>query len=148
MLSAIGSCFAWRIAIWRSRKGLINHSVWRTPVSAAKKESAQLQFNPTIYQESTFAPTDTFYRWMGSIAMDRSGNMAVGYSISSAATFPSINYAGRLAGDPLNQLTQGETQMFAGLGPENVQFFIPPVGRWGDYTDLTIDPTDGCTFCM
>src|ERR1044071_6799950 len=83
---------------------------------------------------------------MGSIAMDRSGNMAVGYSISSAASFPSINYAGRLAGDPLNQLTQGETQMFAGLGPENVQFFIPPVGRWGDYTDLTVDPTDGCTF--
>ena len=101
---------------------------------------------PSIYQQGTFAPTDTFYRWMGSIAMDVSGNIAVGYSISSAASFPSINYAGRLAGDPLGVLTQGETQMFAGLGPENVQFFIPPVGRWGDYTTLSVDPTDGCTF--
>jgi hypothetical protein len=101
---------------------------------------------PTIYQQGTFAPTDTLYRWMGSIAMDVSGNIAVGYSISSAASYPSINYAGRLAADPLGVLTQGETQMFAGLGPENVQFFIPPVGRWGDYTTLSVDPTDGCTF--
>jgi hypothetical protein len=83
---------------------------------------------------------------MGSMAMDKMGNIAVGYSTSSATTFPSIAYAGRLVGDPLGQLAQSETQMFAGLGAENVGFFIPPVGRWGDYTDLTIDPTDGCTF--
>src|ERR1043166_6978688 len=83
---------------------------------------------------------------MGRCAIGGCGDIAVGYSVSSAATFPSINYAGRLATDPLNQLTQGEAQMFAGLGPENVQFFVPPVGRWGDYTDLTVDPTDGCTF--
>ena len=126
---------------------LINHSVLADArIGVRWYEVRNLSSTPSIYQQSTFAPTDTLYRWMGSIAMDRVGNIAVGYSISSAATFPSINYAGRLASDPLNQLTQGETQMFAGLGPENVQFFIPPVGRWGDYTALTVDPTDGCTF--
>src|SRR5437764_2066356 len=126
---------------------LINHSVLADArIGVRWYEVRNLGTTPTIYQQSTFAPTDAFYRWMGSIAMDVSGNIAVGYSISSAASFPSINYAGRLAGDPLGQLTQGEAQMFAGLGPENVQFFIPPVGRWGDYTSLTVDPSDGCTF--
>src|SRR5436190_2038616 len=126
---------------------LINHSVLADArIGVRWYEVRNLSSTPSIYQQSTFAPTDTLYRWMGSIAMDVSGNIAVGYSTSSAATFPSITYAGRLAGDPLGELTQGETQMFAGLGPENVQFFIPPVGRWGDYTALTVDPIDGCTF--
>jgi hypothetical protein len=101
---------------------------------------------PAIYQQGTFAPVDQLYRWMGSIAMDRAGNIAVGYSTSGPANFPSIAAAGRLPNDPLGQMSQGETQLFAGLGPENVGFFVPPVGRWGDYTDLTIDPADGCTF--
>lgn len=126
---------------------LINHSVVADArIGVRWYEVRNLSSTPTIYQQSTFAPIDTLYRWMGSIAMDGSGNIAIGYSTSSATTFPSISYAGRLANDPLNQLTQGEAQMFAGLGPENVQFFVPPVGRWGDYTDLTIDPTDSCTF--
>ena len=102
--------------------------------------------SPVIYQQSTYAPVDSLYRWMGSIAMDHFGDIALAYSTSSPASFPSLAYSGRLAGDPLNQLSQGETQMFAGAGPENVAFFAPPVGRWGDYTDLTVDPTDGCTF--
>ncbi len=100
---------------------------------------------PSIYQQSTFAPIDALYRWMGSIAMDAAGNIAVGYSTSSPANFPSIAAAGRLPNDPLGQLS-GETQLFAGTGAENVALFVPPVGRWGDYTDLTIDPADGCTF--
>jgi hypothetical protein len=102
--------------------------------------------SPAIFQQSTYAPVDTLYRWMGSIAMDHFGDIALAYSTSSPASFPSLAYSGRLAGDPLNQLSQGETQMFAGAGPENVAFFVPPTGRWGDYTDLTVDPTDGCTF--
>ena len=78
---------------------LINHSVLADArIGVRWYEVRNLSSTPTIYQQSTFAPTDTLYRWMGSIAMDRSGNMAVGYSTSSAATFPSINYAGRLAG--------------------------------------------------
>jgi hypothetical protein len=102
--------------------------------------------SPFIFQTGTFAPVDTLYRWMGSMAMDRVGNIAVGYSTSSAASFPSIAYAGRLVADSLGQLAQSETQMFAGQGAENVGFYVPPSGRWGDYTDLTIDPTDDCTF--
>ena len=126
---------------------LINHSVLADArIGVRWYEVRDLSTSPTIFQQSTFAPLDTLYRWMGSIAMDHLGDIAVGYSTSSAATFPSIAYAGRLAGDPLNQLSQGEAQMFTGLGAENVALFVPPVGRWGDYTDLTVDPTDGCTF--
>jgi Dockerin type I domain len=102
--------------------------------------------SPVIFQQSTFAPVDTLYRWMGSIAMDHLGDIAAAYSTSSATSFPSMAYAGRLAGDPLNQFSQGENQLWAGQGSENVAFYIPPVGRWGDYSDLTVDPTDGCTF--
>jgi hypothetical protein len=106
---------------------------------------------PTIFQQSTLAPagpTDPLYRWMSSIAMDHSGNIAIGYSTSSSVNFPSIAYAGRLVTDSLNQLAQSEVQMFAGGGSEDPFLFVPPigVGRWGDYTDMTVDPIDDCTF--
>jgi hypothetical protein len=104
---------------------------------------------PTIYQQSTWGPTsmtDLLYRWMSSMAMDASGDIAIGYSTSNQTNFPSIAYAGRLAGDPLNTLTQSETQLFAGTGPERGELFAPQFGRWGDYTAMQIDPTDDCTF--
>ncbi|MBF6614591.1 MAG: hypothetical protein IVW55_15875, partial [Chloroflexi bacterium] len=94
---------------------------------------------PSIYQQGTYAP-DSTNRWMGSIAMDRDGNIAVGYSASSTTVFPSIRYAGRLSTDPLGQLGQGETTLFAGSGSQS-----DPSGRWGDYSDMTIDPSDDCT---
>jgi hypothetical protein len=78
---------------------------------------------------------------MGSAAMDHMGNIAIGYSASGPSYYPSIHYAGRLSTDPLNDLTQGEAVMFAGLG---IQGF--PLNRWGDYSDLTVDPNDDCTF--
>jgi hypothetical protein len=104
---------------------------------------------PTIFQQSTFGPTgmtDVLYRWMSSVAMDRAGNMALGYSTSSSANFPSLAYAGRLAGDPVSTLTQGETQLFAGSGPQRGELFAPDTGRWGDYSTMQIDPIDDCTF--
>ena len=61
----------------------------------------------TVFQQSTYQP-DTTWRWMGSAAMDGSGNLAVGFSASSATIIPQIRYAGRLATDPLNTLAQGE----------------------------------------
>jgi hypothetical protein len=103
---------------------------------------------PTIFQQSTWGPTsqtDSLYRWMSSIAMDASGDIAIGYSTSSQMNFPSIAYAGRLAGDPVNSLAQGETQLFAGGGPQHGEQFSQQ-GRWGDYTALQIDPADDCTF--
>ncbi len=61
----------------------------------------------TVAQESTYQP-DTTWRWMGSAAMDQDGNLAIGYSASSATIFPQLRYAGRLATDPVNTLGQGE----------------------------------------
>ena len=107
-------------------------------------EVRNLSTTPTIHQQSTFAPldpTNPLWRWMGSAAMDHVGDIAIGYSASGPNYFPSIHYAGRLASDPLNDLTQGEAVMFAGLG---IQGF--PLNRWGDYSDLTVDPNDDCTF--
>ncbi len=50
---------------------------------------------PTVFQQSTYQP-DTTWRWMGSAAMDQSGNLAIGFSASSASINPQIRYAGRL----------------------------------------------------
>jgi hypothetical protein len=93
-----------------------------------------------IHQQGTFSPDNT-RRWMGSAAMDSLGNIALGYSASSGTTFPSIRYAGRLAGDPLGQLSQGETTLVAGSGAQT-----HTSSRWGDYSSLSLDPVDHCTF--
>ena len=95
---------------------------------------------PSIYQQGTFAP-DSDHRWMGSAAMDSAGDMAIGYSVSSTTTYPSIRYAARLSTDPLGTLAQGETSLIVGSGSETHS-----TGRWGDYSMMTVDPNDGCTF--
>ena len=89
----------------------------------------------TFVQQSTYQP-DSTWRWMGSAAMDHSGDLAVGFSASSATINPQIRYAGRLAGDPANQLAQGEAHLFDGAGSQS-----DTVSRWGDYSDLTVDPS-------
>ena len=71
----------------------------------------------TVFQDSTYQP-DTTWRWMGSTAMDQQGNMALGYSASSATIFPQIRYTGRLVNDPINQMAQGEATLFAGTGSQ------------------------------
>src|SRR6059058_2265622 len=84
---------------------------------------------------------DGLFRWMPSIAVDQNGNTAIGYSTSSSSIFPSIRYAGRLAGDPPGNLGQGEAIMTNGGGAETSGF-----GRWGDYTYTAIDPSNGMDF--
>ena len=96
------------------------------------------------YQASTYAP-DSTHRWMGSAAMDSMGNIAVGFSASSTTVYPSIRYAGRLVTDPLNQLAQGETTLIAGGGSQ-LRTQGTNDGRWGDYSMLGVDPSDGCTY--
>ncbi len=96
---------------------------------------------PAIFQQSTYAPADTTHRWMGSAAMDKNGGLAVGFSASSATLFPSIYYAGRLATDPLGTLAQGEAPMIVGGGSQTTTNY-----RWGDYSALSVDPVDDCTF--
>jgi centrosomal CEP192-like protein len=102
---------------------------------------------PTIFQQSTFGP-DANFRWMGSIAMDHTGDMAVGYSVSSSSSNPQIHCTGRLPSDPLGTM-EAEATIIDGNGS---QLPITCVGgnpcgqRWGDYTSMSIDPVDDCTF--
>jgi hypothetical protein len=93
----------------------------------------------TLFQEGTYAP-DTAHRWMGSVAMDKDGNIALGYSVSSNTVFPSIRYAGRLASDPPGTLPQGEVSVIEGT------FSQTGPTRWGDYSAMVVDPADDCTF--
>ena len=95
--------------------------------------------NWSVFQQGSFSP-DATHRWMASAAMDQDGNIALGYSASSSSMFPAIRYTGRLAGDPLGTMTQGEGTLFAGTGSQTHS-----ASRWGDYSMLAIDP-DGCTF--
>ncbi len=121
---------------------VINHTV-----DAATNQSAIRWYEvrnprgnpPTLFQQSTFAP-DSTHRWMGSMAMDSQGNMAVGYTASSSAQKPDIRYTGRLAGDPANTLPQGEIVLITSINSQT------GASRWGDYSDLTLDPADDCTF--
>src|SRR5205807_5247446 len=87
---------------------------------------------PVVFQQGTFSP-DSTNRWMGSIAMDKVGNIALGYSSSSSSVFPSIRYTGRFATDALNAM-QSENVILTGNGSQ-----LPNLGRWGDYSAMTVD---------
>lgn len=93
-----------------------------------------------IYQQGTYAP-DAESRWMASAAMDGSGNIALGYSVSSSSVYPSIRYTGRKKNDPLGQMTAVEQSIIAGGGSQT-SFY----SRWGDYSALSVDPNDDATF--
>ncbi len=97
---------------------------------------------PSIYQQGTYAP-DATNRWLGSVAQDGQGNMALVYSASSSSVYPGIRYAGRLTTDTLGTLGQTEVTLQAGSGSQT-----GTGSRWGDYAMMTIDPVDDCTFWM
>lgn len=96
---------------------------------------------PVIYQQGTYGPSDGEWRWMGSIAMDHVGNIALGYSVSSSTTYPSIRYVGRLVTDPLGTMPQAEAEIIAGSGSQTHS-----ASRWGDYSAMAVDSVDDCTF--
>jgi cysteine-rich repeat protein len=92
-----------------------------------------------LEQEGTYAP-DASHRWMGSIAMDGDGNIALGYSMASLSQFPNMRYVGRLADlDPAGSLPRGEHLITFGAESQNNE-------RWGDYSAMSVDPVDDCTF--
>lgn len=95
--------------------------------------------SPSVYQQGTFAP-DSNYRWMPSIAMDKNGDIAVGYSESSSSVAPSIYYTGRLASDPVGTL-ESEAPILQGAFSQT-----SGLSRWGDYSSMSVDPADDCTF--
>lgn len=96
-----------------------------------------------VYQQGTYAP-DSSYRWMGSIAMDKLGDIALGYSVSSSTMSPSIRYTGRLASDPLGEM-ESEYDVLTAAGVANGSQSASDF-HWGDYSSMVIDSTDDCTF--
>jgi hypothetical protein len=96
-----------------------------------------------VYQQGTYAP-DSSYRWMGSLAMDKLGDIALGYSVSSSTMNPSIRYTGRLATDPLGQM-ESEYDVLSAAGVQNGAQSASDF-HWGDYSSMVIDSTDDCTF--
>jgi hypothetical protein len=97
-----------------------------------------------LHQEGTWAgplgQADPTNRWMAGSGMDKEGNLAVAYDVSSAAVFPGVRYTGRLAGDPLGTMTQGDLTIVEGSGPS------VPFERWGDYNSLNVDTENDCVF--
>jgi hypothetical protein len=137
----------WRLA-YRNNKTyetlVTNQSVEAAPGVAGARwyEVRRTAGTYSLYQQGTYAPGDGVNRWMGSVAQDKKGNMALGYSVVNGTdVFPGIRYTGRLAGDTLGQMTLGEGVIINGSGVQTTTN-----SRWGDYTSLNIDPTDDCTF--
>lgn len=94
--------------------------------------------NWTLFQQGTYAPGNVS-RWMGAIAMDKQGNMALGYNVGSSSTYPSLRYVGRLASDAAGSMPQGEFTLVSGTAAN-------ASNRYGDYSAMSIDPSDDCTF--
>ena len=97
------------------------------------------QRNPVLYQQGTYAPGG-FYRWMPSIAIDKKGDIGVGYSFGGIPNFPGQRFAAREADDPKGLLTLHETVLAEGEAPQKDTL------RWEDYTTTAMDPSDDCTF--
>ncbi len=119
---------------------VVNHSVTAgSSVGVRWYELRSPSTTPTVFQQGTYAP-DSNFRWMGSIAMDKVGNMALGYSVSSSSMHPAIRYTGRVPTDSLGTM-EGETSIIEGTGSQ-----LTNLNRWGDYSSVSIDPIDDCTF--
>jgi hypothetical protein len=118
-----------------------NHSVQTGTGASAVRwyEVRNPAGTPTLFQQGTYSPNSN-HRWMGSIATDLNGNMALGYSISGSQLPPGIRYTGRVVTDPKNTLPQGEATIIHGNGSQT------GYNRWGDYSAMTVDPVDDCTF--
>ena len=120
---------------------VVNHSIVSGTTGGVRwYEIQNPSGTPVVAQQSTFAP-DANYRWMGSIAMDQAGDIALGYSVSSTTVDPSVRYTARLASDPVNTMGT-EVSAVAGTGVQSGSSLT----RWGDYSSMTVDPVDDCTF--
>ena len=147
-LDSLADRLMYRLA-YRNHGGVeslvVNHSVQvsgtkRTSVTGVRwYEIRNPNGTPTVFQQGTFSP-DSTSRWMGSIAMDKFGDIALGYSASSGSVYPSIRYTGRLATDALSTM-QAENSILAGSASQT-----GTLHRWGDYSAMTVDPVDDCTF--
>ena len=123
---------------------VVNHTVDANGQDRAGVRWYELRRAPAgawgIFQQGTYAPDET-HRWMASVAMDQSGNIALGYSVASDRVFPGLRFTGRMVGDPPGTLPQPETDIVVGAGAQT-----HAAARWGNYSSLDVDPVDGCTF--
>ena len=103
-------------------------------------ELRKVSGNWQVHQEGTFALAGRNHAWMGSIAMDGAGNLALGFTASGQDFYPSVHFTARLASDPLGKMTFGDNIFVEGQGAQE------EVSRWGDYTTMSVDPADDCTF--
>jgi hypothetical protein len=137
----------WRLAYrnFKSYESMVtNQSVEAAPGVAGVRwyEIRRTHGTYSVYQQGTFNPGDGVHRWMGSIAQDKKGNAALGYSVvNGISVYPGIRYTGRLAGDPLGQMGLGEGTIVNGTGVQ-----LTTNSRWGDYSSMNVDPVDDCTF--
>ena len=147
-LDTLGDRLMYRLAHFNERGTqhfLVTHSVNNTTAVAARWYEFRAQGLGTtslsLYQSGQ-TPDDGEYRWMGSVAIDQSGDIAIGYSRSSATLgdYPSIYYAGQTAGDPLGT-TETEALIKQGSGSQT-----DTADRWGDYSSMALDGNDSCTF--
>jgi len=142
-LDSLGERLMFRLAYrnFGSHESLVaSHSVTAGGGTAVRwYEIRSPNGTPAVFQSGTFAP-DTKSRWVPSIAMDQSGDIALGYSLSSSSVFPSIAYTGRVPTDALGTM-EAETIILTGSGSQT-----GGLSRWGDYTSMAIDPVDDCTF--
>jgi len=113
----------------------------RAGIRWAETRSADGDSGWFLQQDGTFAPADGLERWMGSIAQDGDGNIALGYSAAGADLLPSVRYTSRQGGDSAGTLPGGEASCHEGTGAQ-----IGSANRWGDYSSMSVDPTDDCTF--
>src|SRR5579859_4369763 len=132
-------------SLWNS------HTVGATGATSAQAAVRYYQVKVTggtveanASQSFTYSPDATVFRFMPSVAVDRAGDMAIGYSATNATLNPAIRYAGRLAGDPVNSITQTEQSLIEGTGTQSGSCGSTCT-RWGDYSAMTLDQ-DGCTF--
>jgi hypothetical protein len=129
-------------SLWANQTTILNFPNGPTAVSWYQFDVTGGNFPATPVQQQEWTNGgDGLFRWMGSIAVDQSGNTAIGYATSSSSLFPGIRYAGRLVSDPPSNLGQGEATMFTGTGSQT-----GTNGRWGDYSYTAIDPADGMSF--
>jgi hypothetical protein len=91
----------------------------------------------SLHQQGTYAP-DGLFRWMASPAIDRFGNIGIGYSFGGTPNFAGQRFAARAASDPPGVLTLREAVLVEGEAAQDAM-------RWEDYTQTAIDPSDDCT---
>src|SRR5882724_5614314 len=129
---------------------VVNHSVavgtLASPAAGVRwYELQNPSGTPVVAQQSTFAPDTTGFRWMDSLAMDQAGDIALGYSLSSSTTFPTVALTARAIGDPASTMGP-ETIIVSGTGSQTTDQFGNALTRWGDYSAMQVDPSDDCTF--